>query len=101
MLTRSIGLDQVIRYQSPPGLRAAGKSGVKRLAKGHTHKEATAAIDAIVDSVAELTGTLLGSQALESVVPRLAARIKALKAECNEIEAEAEELADLHTRLRL
>ena len=46
---------------------------------------------AIFDALAEQTLTVPGSQASESVVPRHAARIKALKAERAEIEAEAEE----------
>ncbi len=51
-------------------------------------------IDAIFDSLAEQTVTVPGSQASEPVVPRHAARIKALKVERGEIEAEATELAD-------
>lgn len=84
-------LDLLIRYRGPAGLRAAGKSGVKRWARNHTRKDPSALIDAIFDALAEQTLTVPGSQASESVVPRHAARIKALKAERAEIEAEAEE----------
>ncbi|MDN6124006.1 MAG: IS110 family transposase, partial [Brevibacterium sp.] len=91
VLTRSIVLDLLIRYRGPAGLRAAGKSGVKRWARNHTRKDPSALIDAIFDALAEQTLTVPGSQASESVVPRHAARIKALKAERAEIEAEAEE----------
>ena len=94
VLTRSIVLDLLIRYRGPAGLRAAGKSGVKRWARNHTRKDPSALIDAIFDALAEQTVTVPGSRASESVVPRHAARIKALKAERTEIEAEAEELAD-------
>jgi transposase len=94
VLTRTIVLDLLIRYRGPAGLRAAGKSGVKRWAKNHTRKDPSALIDAIFDALAEQTVTVPGSEASESVVPRHAARIKALKAERKEIEAEAEELAD-------
>lgn len=90
VLTRTIVLDLLIRYRGPAGLRAAGKSGVKN----HTRKDPSALIDAIFDALAEQTVTVPGSEASESVVPRHAARIKALKAERKEIEAEAEELAD-------
>ncbi|GAA3852906.1 IS110 family transposase [Brevibacterium ammoniilyticum] len=94
VLTRSIVLDLLIRYRGPAGLRAAGKSGVKRWVRNHARKDPSALIDAIFDALAEQTVTVPGSQASESVVPRHAARIKALKAERAEIEAEAEELAD-------
>jgi hypothetical protein len=94
VLTRSIVLDLLIRYRGPAGLRSAGKSGVKRWAKNHTRKDPSALIDAIFDALVEQTVTVPGSEASESVVPRHAARIKALKAERHEVEAEAEKLAD-------
>ncbi|PCC52102.1 IS110 family transposase [Brevibacterium aurantiacum] len=94
VLTRAIVLDLLVRYRGPAGLRSAGKSGVKRWAKNHTRKDPSALIDAIFDALAEQTVTVPGTAASESVVPRHAMRIKALKAERKEIEAEAEELAD-------
>ena len=94
VLTRAIVLDLLIRYRGPAGLRAAGKSGVKRWAKNHTRKDPSVLIDAIFDALGEQTVTVPGTEASESVVPRHAARVKALKVERREIEAEAEELAD-------
>lgn len=94
VLTRSIVLDLLVRYHGPAGLRAAGKPGVKRWARNHTRKDPSALIDAIFDALAEQTVIVPGSEASEPVVPRHAARIKALKAERTEIEAEAAELAD-------
>ncbi|NNV09609.1 hypothetical protein ETC03_26010 [Geobacillus sp. MMMUD3] len=91
VLTRSIVLDLLVRYHGPAGLRTAGKSGVKRWARNHTRKDPSALIDAIFDALAEQTVTVPGSQASESVVARHAKRIKALKAERAEIEAEAAE----------
>ncbi|MCS4592695.1 hypothetical protein KTJ89_06825 [Brevibacterium sediminis] len=87
-------LDLLIQYRGPAGLRAAGQSGVKRWAKNHTRKDPSALIDAIFDGLAEQTVTVPGMETSESVVPRHASRIKELKAEQGEIEAEAEELAD-------
>ncbi|MFF8892799.1 IS110 family RNA-guided transposase [Brevibacterium casei] len=94
VLTRSIVLDLLVRYHGPAGLRAAGKSGVKRWARNHTRKDPSALIDEIFDALAEQTAIVPGSEASESVVARHAKRIKALKAERAEIEAEAAELAD-------
>ena len=93
VLIRVIVLDLLIRYRGPAGLRAAGKSGVKRWAKNHTRKDPSVLIDAIFDALGEQTVTVPGTEASESVVPRHAARVKALKVERREIEAEAEELA--------
>ncbi|MCT1550257.1 transposase, partial [Brevibacterium casei] len=56
---------------------------------------------AIFDALAAPTVTVPGSQASESAVPRHAARIKVLKAERTEIEAEAEELADSRPLLQV
>ena len=83
-----------MRYRGPAGLRAAGKLGVKQWAKNGTRKDLFALIDAIFDALDEQTVTVPCSQASELVVPRHAARIKALKAERKEIEADAEALAD-------
>ena len=94
VLTRTIVLDVLIRYRGPAGLRAAGKSGVKRWAKNHTRKDPSALIDAIFETLAEQTVIVPETAASESVVPRHAMRIKALKAERQEIEAVAEGLAD-------
>ena len=94
MLARSIVLDLLARYRGPAGLRAAGKSGVKRWARNQTRKDPSSLIDTIFDALAEQTATVPGSQASESVVPRHAVRMKALKAERTEIETDAEELAD-------
>lgn len=94
VLTRTIVLDLLVRYRGPAGLRSAGKSGVKRWAKNHTRKDPSHLIDAIFEALAEQTVVVPGTAASESVVPRHAMRIKALKAERKEIEAEAELLAD-------
>ena len=85
ILNRSIVPDLLIRYRRPAGLRAAGKSGVKRWARNHTRKDPSALIDAIFDALGEQTVIVPGSEASESVVPRHTARIKALKTERKEI----------------
>lgn len=94
VLTRRIVLDLLIRYGGPAGLRAAGKSRVKRWAKNHTRKDPSALIEAIFAALGEQTVTVPGSEASESVIPRLAGRIKSLRAERAEITAEVEDLVD-------
>lgn len=63
---------------------------MKRWAKNHARKDPSALIDAVFEALVKQTVIVPGSEASESVVPRHAARIKALKAERAEIEAEAE-----------
>lgn len=94
VLTRGSVLDLLVRYRGPAGLRSAGKSGVKRWAKNHTRKDPSVLIGTIFDALAEQTVTVPGTEASESVVPRHVSRIKALKVERKEIEAEAAGLAD-------
>lgn len=94
VLTRTSELDLLSRYRSPAGPRSTGKSVAKRWAKDHTRMEPSAFLDAIFDALAEQTVIVPGTEASESVMPRHAARFKALKAEGKEIEAEAEELAN-------
>ena len=58
---------------------------MKRWAKNHTRKDPSALIDAIFDALGEQTVTVPGSEASESVVPRHAARIKALKSATEDV----------------
>ena len=92
MLTRAILLDLLIRYRGPTGLRAMGTYGVKRWARNHTRKCLSVLIVGIFDALSEQTLTVPGTEASESVVQRHAAWVKALKAEPNEVEAQAEKL---------
>lgn len=89
VLTRTIVVGLLVRYLGPAGLHAAGKSGVKGWAKNHTRKDPSQLVDAIFDALAEQTVTVPGTEESESVVPRHASQIKALKVELKEIEAEA------------
>lgn len=94
VLSRSIVMYLLIRYRGPVGLHTAGKSRVKRWTRSHARKDPSTFLDAILDALAEQTVIVPGSEASESAVPRHAASRKGLKAECKEVEADAEELAD-------
>ena len=94
VLVRGIVLDLLIRYRGPAGLRKAGKGAVKRWARGHARKDPSPLVDRVFTALDEQTVVVPGADAAESVIGRHAARIKALKAERDEIAAEVEELVD-------
>lgn len=52
------------------GLKAAGKSGVKRWAKHHTRKDPSALIDQLFAALAEQTVTVPGAATVELFIPR-------------------------------
>ena len=96
ILTRPIVLELLIRYQGPQGLKAAGKSGVKRWAKNHTRKDPSALVDQIFDALAKQTVVVPGAAVVELVIPRVAAQIKKLKAQRALVASEVEAMVDVH-----
>lgn len=94
ILTRAIVLELFIRYHGPTGLRTAGKAGVKRWARQHSRKDPGPLIDKIFDALAEQTVTVPGADAVELVIPRVAAQIKELKQQREIVAAEVEKLVD-------
>ncbi|AXR74011.1 IS110 family transposase [Auritidibacter sp. NML130574] len=96
ILTRPIVLELLIRYHGPEGLKAAGKSGVKRWAKNHTRKDPSILIDQILAALAEQTVTVPGATTVELIIPRVAAQIKELKAQRALVATEAEAMVDTH-----
>ena len=79
VLTRSLVLELFIKYAGPTGLRAAGRSNVLRWARNHSRKDPAALIDAVFTALGEQTVTVIGTEAVELVIPRVAAQIKELK----------------------
>lgn len=96
ILTRPIVLDLLIRYHGPHGLKAAGKSGVKRWAKNHTRKDPSVLIDQIFAALSEQTVTVPGAATVELIIPRVAAQIKELKAQRGLVATEVEAMVDAH-----
>lgn len=96
ILTRPVVLELLIRYQGPQGLKAAGKSGVKRWAKNHTRKDPSALVDQIFDALAEQSVVVPGAATVELVIPRVAAQIKELKAQRALVASEVEAMVDAH-----
>lgn len=92
VLTRQIVLDLLIRYHGPAGFKAAGKSGVKRWARNHARKDPSQLVDQVFTALGEQTVTVPGAQAVELVIPRVAAQIKELKAQREIVAGEVEAL---------
>ena len=94
VLTREIVLEMFIRYHGPAGLKAAGKAGVKRWARNHSRKDPCPLIDQVFTALAEQTVTVPGADAVELVIPRVAAQIKELKHQRDIVAGEVEKLVD-------
>ncbi|GAA1198525.1 IS110 family transposase [Brevibacterium paucivorans] len=94
VLTRAIVLDLLIRYHGPAGLKAAGKAGVKRWARHHSRKDPGPLIDQVFTALSEQTVTVPGADAVELIIPRVAAQIKELKHQRDIVAEEVEKLVD-------
>ncbi|MGP5014779.1 IS110 family transposase [Glutamicibacter ardleyensis] len=79
IITRTLVLDLLIRYAGPTGLRAAGRRNVLRWARNHTRKDPSKVIEEIFTAPGEQTVTVISADAVELVIPRVAAQIKELK----------------------
>lgn len=94
VLTRSLVLELFIKYAGPTGLRAAGRSNVLRWARNHSRKDPVNLVDAIFTALSEQTVTVIGTEAVELVIPRVAAQIKELKHQRAIVAEEVEKLLD-------
>ena len=74
---------------------------MKRRTKNYTRKDPSALIDVNFDALGEQAVTVPEAEASESMAPRQTARIKALRAERREIEAQVGELVDSLTFLQV
>jgi transposase len=94
VLTRSLVLELFIKYSGPTGLRAAGRSNVLRWARNRSRKDPVNLIEAVFSALDEQTVTVIGTEAVELVVPRVAAQIKELKNQRAIVAQEVEKLLD-------
>jgi hypothetical protein len=94
VLTRSLVLELLIKYAGPTGLSAAGRSNVLRCALNHSRKDPANLVDAIFTALGEQTVTVAGTEAVELVIPRVAAQIKELKHQRTIVADEVEKLLD-------
>ena len=94
VLSRTVVLDLLIKYADPTGLRAAGRGNVLRWARNHTRKDPAPLIDAVFKALGEQSVTVAGTQAVELVIPRVAAQIKELRHQRAIVAEEVEKLLD-------
>lgn len=94
ILTRMLVLELLVKYGGPTGLRAAGRGNVLRWARNHSRKDPTKLIDEIFTALTEQTVTVIGTEAVELVIPRVAGQIKELKQQRAVVAAEVEKLLD-------
>lgn len=78
----------------PHTLRAAGRSNVLRWARNHSRKDPVNMIQAVFSALGEQTVTVIGTDAVELVIPRVAAQIKELKHQRAIVAEEVEKLLD-------
>lgn len=89
-------LDLLERYPSPERLRATGQKRVaKRLLQRAPRKGAAWAKD-IFDALEQQTVTVVGTNAAEVVLPRLAKQLAELRKQRAEIAAEIEAIVEVH-----
>lgn len=94
VLTRPLVLELFIKYSGPTGLRAAGRGNVLRWARNHSRKDPVNLVDAIFTALGEQSVTVIGTEAVELVIPRVAAQIKELKHQRAIVAEEVEKLLD-------
>lgn len=93
-LTNALSLDLLIEYGGPSGLAKAGPVKVKSWARKTKHRAVDKLVDDVFGALGQQTVTVIGTAAVESVVPRVAGQIKALKTQRAELAVEVERLLD-------
>jgi transposase len=87
-------LDLLIHYGGPTGLGKAGPAKVRNWAHKAKHRGVDRLIDDVFAALGRQTVTVIGTDAVETVIPRVAASIKALKTQRAELAVEVERLLD-------
>lgn len=94
VLTRTIVLDFLIRYQGPIELKIAGKAGAKRWARHHSRKDPVPPIDQVFTTLSKQAVTVPGADTVELVIPKATAQIKELNHQRYIVAEEVEKLVD-------
>lgn len=92
--TRTHVLDLLIRYKGPQGLDRAGYRRVLIWMSKRACKDPIVLVHEIFEALKAQTVTVVGSDAAELVIPRLAANIKALKEQRDTIAQQVESMLD-------
>lgn len=93
-LTNKLSLDLLARYGGPTRLAEAGPARVKAWARKAKHRGVDKLVDDVFAALAQQTVTVIGTAAVETVVPRAAEQIKTLKTQRAELAVEVERLLD-------
>ena len=93
-LTNKLSLDLLARYGGPTGLAKAGPARVRAWARKTKHRGVDKLVDDVFAALGQQTVTVIGTAAVETVVPRVAEQITALKTQRAEIATEVERLLD-------
>lgn len=93
-LTNKLSLDLLARYGGPTGLVKAGPARVNVWARKTKHRGVDTLIDDVFAALGQQTVTVIGTAAVETVVPRVAEQITALKTQRAELAVEVERLLD-------
>lgn len=93
-LTNNLSLDLSARYGGPTTLAKAGPARVKAWAKKTQHRAVDKLVDDIFRALGQQSVTAIGTAAVESIIPRVAAQVSALKTQRAELAAEVERLLD-------
>ncbi len=93
-LTNALSLDLLIEYGGPTQLAAKGPAKVKAWARKTKHRAVDTLVDDVFAALSQQTVTVIGTAAVESVIPRVAGQIAALKTQRAELADEVERLLD-------
>ena len=93
-LTNHLSLDLLARYGGPTALAKAGPARVKAWARKTKHRGVDALIDDVFAALGQQTVTVIGTSAVETVIPRVATQIRSLKTQRAELAIEVERLLD-------
>ena len=94
MLTRTPVLDLLIHYKCPTGLKEAGRTRVLAWLSRRSHHNPDVLVDNFFVALAAQTVTVPGTEAAELAIPRLAANIKALKAQRETIAGQVDSMLE-------
>lgn len=93
-LTNQLPLDLLARYGGPTALAKAGPARVKAWARKTKHRGVDQLVDDVFAALAQQTVTVIGTAAVETVIPRVTVQIAALKTQRGELAVEIERLLD-------
>lgn len=93
-LTNQLSLDLLARYGGPTGLAKAGRARVRAWARKTKHRGVDNLADDVFEALGQQTVTVIGTAAVETVIPKIAEQIKTLKSQRVQIAHEVERLLD-------